>query len=132
MCDAEFACEGECVLWRLGDASAGASLEASATMGEIWYGYSVTPPLFLLLPLLLGLFVPVTACCWPLGFPRQGDPFLLSPPPPPSPRELGLDPSRCPEPWICEFVAAQLDVCPTEGLPWLALGGPWLGLGVGV
>lgn len=36
VCDAEFACEGECVLWRLGDASAGASLEASATMGEIW------------------------------------------------------------------------------------------------
>lgn len=36
VCDAEFACEGECVWWRLGDASAGASLEASATMGEIW------------------------------------------------------------------------------------------------
>ncbi len=27
---------------------------------------------------------------------------------------------------------AQLDVCPTEGLPWLVVDGPWLGLGVGV
>lgn len=90
-----------------------------------WYGYNVTPPLFLLLPLLLGLFVPATACCWPAGFPRQGDPFLLSPPPPPaSPRELGLEPSLCPEPWTCEFDAAQLDVCPAEGLPWLSPGGP--------
>lgn len=29
-------------------------------------------------------------------------------------------------------MGAQLDVCPTEGLPWLGLDGPWLGLGVGV
>lgn len=29
-------------------------------------------------------------------------------------------------------MVAQLDVCPTEGLPWPGLDGPWLGLGVGV
>lgn len=36
VCDAELACEGECVLWRLGDASDDASLEASATIWETW------------------------------------------------------------------------------------------------
>lgn len=29
-------------------------------------------------------------------------------------------------------MGAQPDVCPTEGLPWLGLDSPWLGLGVGV
>ena len=29
-------------------------------------------------------------------------------------------------------MAALLDVCPAEGLPWPVLDGPWLGLGVGV